>query len=197
MSSWVFVSNPKRRREKKKKAIIYFNEQDKIVQHKHKQHKVGERGGTGGSCNMRTLLYILSAFLNTINNVSTCCLHQKHSQILCISMTLPLNLDFSFSGNAAKELHVLYTKIEGSYFNLWELDGFPKTKCFTELSVIKPLLQQSNKWQYWMISLCVEINQMVGGFFPRWLGKISTDVWQAIDWMRIYSGLLRLITSSV
>lgn len=29
-----------------------------------------------------------------------------------------LNLDFNYSGNAAKELHVLYTEIAGSYFNL-------------------------------------------------------------------------------
>lgn len=64
------------------------------------------------------IAYCLSAFLNTINNVSTCCPHQKLGQILCISMTPLLNLDFSLGGNAAKELHVLYTKIAGSYFNL-------------------------------------------------------------------------------
>lgn len=56
---------------------------------------------------------------------------------LCISTALVLNLDLSLCGKAAKELLVLYTKIAGSYFNLWELDGFPETKCFIELSVIK------------------------------------------------------------
>lgn len=43
---------------------------------------------------------------------------KKRSQILGCAIILPPNLDFCFSGNAAKELRVLYTEIAGSYFNL-------------------------------------------------------------------------------
>ena len=83
-----------------------------------------------------------------------------------LAMVLLLNLDFSFSGTAAKKIHVLYTKIAGSYLKLWEQDVFPKTKCFIEHSVIKPLIYVNLTNHNWVMSLCVEFNQKVQALFP-------------------------------
>lgn len=72
----------------------------------------------------RGYIFSVSIPQHMINNVSTC---YPHSQILCLATVLLLNLDLSFSGKAAKELHVLYAKIAGSYFILPEPMWFPET----------------------------------------------------------------------
>lgn len=150
--------------------------------------KEGERGRLQHES---VVLCLLPAFLNTINNVSTCCPDQKRGQILCISLTLHWIGTFGCSGTAAKELHVLYTKISGSYFNLWELDAF----CTTNASL-------SIQWGVWVwgerrererssltnhnnvLFLHVEFNQILINY--------TAHVWQAIDCVRIYLGLRRL-----
>lgn len=124
----------------------------------------------------------------------------KSTAKLCISNPLVLNLDFSLCGKAAKELLVLYTKIAGSYFNLWELDGFPETKCFIELSVIKSfsaaILQITILGNFFMFGL----NQRSKVSLPQWQREItnySSDMWQPVECVRIYLSLRRLIPSSV
>lgn len=164
-------------------------------QHWFNMKKWSRREDRECGCNMRALLHIVSQHSLTRQTKSqyVVCL-QSHT--LCL-----LNLDFSCSWNAAKELHVLYTKIAGSYFNLWKLDGFSKTKHFIEHSMIKhsfwsDVTNHNIGWflYAWNLIKGSELS------FPRWQWQItnySTDVWQAIDWTRIYSSLLRLITSSV
>lgn len=127
-----FMSSFFRNRRRVTAAEAGFNKQAEMCRYwnrEKKKLKVGERGCGEEGCDTRAFCFCfcLSAFLNTINNVSTCRLDQKPGQILCLSVTLHWIWTFGYSGLAAKELHVLYTKIAGSYFNLWELDAFCTT----------------------------------------------------------------------
>lgn len=155
------------------------------------RNKVGVRQGGQVAIWDRGHRFSVSIPWDIVNNVSTCCLHQKHSQILCLAMILLLNLDFSFSGTAAKKMHVLYTKIAGSYFNLWEQDGFPKTKCFIEHSVIKPLFYINLTNHNWVISWCVEFNLKVQAFFPPLAKRNHKLLLWRVAGNRLYENLFK------